>query len=136
MIRRLDTRKSSPYIRAPLWAVVVVLGVSLQARAEKIDGVMFPDGVQKVGENRYRAPEDFEATMKFYRTIYPPGAFPRKSIVNQPGVKAVHIVNPSGKQFEGLNIYEANDEVRIFVVPAELRAPEKRKPAPAKPPKK
>ena len=76
-----------------------------------------PDGAQKVGENRYRAPHDFEETLKYYRTVYPVQAYPRKSIVNQPGVKAVHIVNPSGKNFEGLNIYEANDEVRIYVVP-------------------
>lgn len=135
MNRCLDTRKPAPYIRAPLWVLVGVLGFSLEARAEKIDGVQFPDDIQKVGENRYRAPGDFEETIKFYRTVYPPGQYPRKDIVNQPGVKAFHIVNPSGKIFEGLNIYEANDEVRIFVVPAELKAPERKKGA-AKPPKK
>lgn len=135
MNRCLDTRKPAPYIRAPLWVLVGVLGLSLEARGEKIDGVLFPDGIQKVGENRYRAPGDFDETKKYYKTVYPPAQYPRKDIVNQPGVKAVHIVNPSGKIFEGLNIYEANDEVRIFVVPAELKAPEKKKGA-AKPPKK
>ena len=53
-------------------------------------------------------------------TALPATQYPRKSIVNQPGVKAVHIANPSGKgAWEGLNVYEANDEVRIYVVPAE-----------------
>lgn len=83
-----------------------------------------PDGAQRVGENRYRTHLKWEETRKFYKTAYPPGAYPRKSIINQPGVKAEHLVNPSGKKFEGLNIYEANDEVRIFVVIAEERRKE------------
>ena len=86
------------------------------AAAEVVSGVQLPDGAEKVGENRYRAPGDFEATLKFFKTNYPPGQYPRKMIVNQPGVKAIHISNPSGKKWEGLNIYEANDEVRIFVI--------------------
>ena len=88
------------------------------AAAEVVSGVQLPDGAEKVGENRYRAPGDYEATLKFFRTVYPPGQYPRKTIVNQPGVKAIHISNPSGKKFMGLNIYEANDEVRIFVISA------------------
>ena len=39
--------------------------------------------------------------------------------MNQPGVKAFHIANPSGKGWEGINVYETNDEVRVFVVPVE-----------------
>jgi Na+-transporting NADH:ubiquinone oxidoreductase subunit NqrC len=40
----------------------------------------------------------------------------------------VHIANPSGKgQWEGLNIYEANDEVRIYVVPADGSGKRKKK---------
>ena len=78
----------------------------------------WPPGVQKVGENRYRAPGSFDDTLKYYRTVYPAQAFPRKPVVNQPGVKAVHIVNHSVKKFEGLKMYEANDEVRIYIVPA------------------
>ncbi len=92
-------------------------------------GVQLPDGAQKVGENRYRVQGDWEATEKYFKTVYPPSAFPRKPIVNQPGIKAVHIVNPSGKGFEGLNIYEANDEVRIYVVLAEKEKKEPGKPA-------
>jgi hypothetical protein len=129
MIRALDSLKAGFYKARPLGAAVVALWVAA-AGAETISGAQLPDGVQKVGENRYRAPRDFEGTMTYYRSVYPVGAFPRKSVVNQPGVKAVHIVNPSGKNFEGLNIYEANDEVRIYVVPLQAA------PAPAKPAKK
>ena len=105
------------------------------AGAETVSGAQLPDGAQKVGENRYRAPQDYEETLKYYRTVYPAAAYPRRPIVNQPGVKAVHIVNPSGKNFEGLNIYEANDEVRIYVVPVQSTA-KAAKPEPKKPGRK
>lgn len=133
-MQRLDTRRARFYIAPPLSAAVVAVGLVLGlfpglASAENVGGVQLPDGVQKVGENRYRAPEDFDKTMRYYRTVYPPGSYPRKSIVNQPGVKAVHIANPSGKRFGGLNIYEANDEVRIYIVPVEPKpVPQKKKP--------
>lgn len=113
---RLDTRKVTFYKARPLGLALLLFGGI--ASAESVSGAQIPDGAEKVGENRYRSREDFEGTLKYYKTVYPPQAYPRKSIVNQPGIKAVHIVNPSGKNFEGLNIYQANDEVRIYVVPA------------------
>ncbi|WP_044193602.1 hypothetical protein [Hyalangium minutum] len=125
MSRALDSLKSRFYKPRPLWAAVAVLWVT-GAGAETVSGAQLPDGAQRVGENRYRAPQGYEETLKYYRTVYPSQAYPRKPIVNQPGVKAVHIVNPSGKNFDGLNIYEANDEVRIYVVP--VPAPPKQAP--------
>ena len=134
MIRALDSLKAGFYKARPLGAAVVALWVAV-AGAETVNGAQLPDGAQKVGENRYRAPRDFEGTITYYKSVYPVGTFPRKSVVNQPGVKAVHIVNPSGKNFEGLNIYEANDEVRIYVVPVQSTA-KPAKPEPKKPGKK
>lgn len=96
------------------WCALVVL-VAAVAQAGEL-GVL-PDSAHKVAENRYKAMGDFEAVMKFYKTALPASAYPRKQIVNQPGIKALHIANPSGKGgWEGLNIYENNDEVRIYVV--------------------
>ena len=114
--RMLDTLWGHFYKARPLLAAGA-LALAGVAWAEVIGGVQLPSGAQKVGENRYRSPDDFEETLKYYKTVYPPERYPRKPIVNQPGVKAVHIQNPSGKNFEGLNIYEANEgEVRIFIV--------------------
>ena len=82
-------------------------------------GAALPEGSRKVAEHRYRSSSDWEGTMKFYKTAYPAPQYARKAVVNQPGVKAIHIANPSGKSsWEGLNIYETNDEVRIYVVPS------------------
>lgn len=130
MIRALDSLMAGFYKARPLGAVLLALW-AVGAKAESTSGAQLPDGAQKVGENRYRAPQDFEGTMKYYRTVYPVNAYPRRSIVNQPGVKAVHIVNPSGKNFEGLNIYEANDEVRIYIVPAQSAVKPAAKPEPS-----
>jgi uncharacterized protein (DUF1684 family) len=126
MVRALDSLGGHLYKARPFWAALAALWMTA-ATAEVVNGAQLPDGAQKVGENRYRAPGNFEDTLKYYRTVYPAQAYPRRPIVNQPGVKAVHIVNPSRKNFEGLNIYEANDEVRIYIVSA---------PVPPKPPAK
>lgn len=93
--------------------------MALSAFADSELGAQLPDGAHKVAEHRYKSSTDFEGTLKYYKNVYPSSSNPRKSVVNQPGVKAVHIPNTSGKgAWEGLNIYEANDEVRIYVVPA------------------
>ena len=95
------------------WPVLVLaLG-----RAALAEGPQLPDGAKKVAEHRYRVSTDLEATLKYFKAVYSPEKFPRKQLVNQPGIHAIHLANPSGKDgWEGLNIYEANGEVRIFVV--------------------
>jgi len=123
----IDSLRTALYKSPLFWAAALLL-VSASARGELIHGAQLPDGAQKVGENRYRAKEDFDAVIKYYKSVYPPAAYPRKTIVNRPEVKAVHITNPSMKNFEGLNIYVANDEVRIYVLPvAEAPKPTKKK---------
>lgn len=126
MMPRLDTPGSRLYKARPLVLAVALLGALPTSRAETVSGAQLPDGAQKVAENRYRTAQKFDDALKYYKTVYPPAAYPRKAIINQPGVKAVHIVNPSGKGFEGLNIYEANDEVRIYVVTSVEVKPKKR----------
>lgn len=108
-------------MRNALWIAAAVVAVSASSgRAESELGAQLPDGARKVAEHRYRAPSDFEGTLKYYKNVYSASNYPRREIVHQPGVKAIHIANTSGKgSWEGLNIYEANDEVRIYVVPAD-----------------
>lgn len=103
-----------------LVAVVLLIPATSFAIAdpgEHVLGAVLPMYARKVAELRYRVSEDWENINKFYNREYPSKSFPRKNIVNQPGVKAFHIVNPSGKGWEGINVYEANDEIRVYVVP-------------------
>jgi hypothetical protein len=125
MTARLDTLRSGFYSFCRLIAVGA-WGWAAAAGAEMVGGVQLPDGATKVGENRYRVPRDFEDTLQYYRTVYPPATYPRKTIVNQPGVKAVHIAFPPGKNVDGLNIYEDKEslrEVRVYIVPTEVKKP-------------
>ena len=125
MRTRLDSLRAHFYKARPLLAVGCLV-VSGFAGAEVVEGVQLPDNARKVGEHRYRAPSNFDTTMTYYRAVYRPETHPRRTIANQPGIKAIHISNPGGKDFEGLNIYEANDEVRIYIVPAGSGKPAKK----------
>ena len=139
MALRLDTLDLRSYKAARRWVLAAAIGLLAAgvARAEIFDGVQFPDRTSKVGERRYRVPQDWENTMKYFKTAYPTTQYPRHMIVNQPGVKALHLVNPDGHGgWVGLNIYEANDEVRVFVVPPDGTAKPAKKPALAAPKKK
>jgi hypothetical protein len=119
-----------------LWLAGLIWLAPAAARSDVVHGAQIPDGAQKVGENRYRPKEDWDALIKYYRTAYPPGQYPRKQIANQPGVKAIHIANPSGKHFQGLNLYAANDDIRIYIVPLGDSIKPKKKVSEAKPTKK
>jgi hypothetical protein len=77
-----------------------------------------------VGTDRFRSPTGYPDTLKFYLKAYSPERFPRTPIAALPGVRAMHIENPGGHDWEGLNIYELNGETRIFVL---TRAPAARR---------
>jgi hypothetical protein len=103
-----------------LFVLVVVLVPALAFAVadvgERVFGAALPMYARKVAENRYRVAEDWDNIRKFYSREYPTKNFPWKHICNQPGIRAFHIQNPSGKGWEGINVYEANDEIRVFVV--------------------
>ena len=104
-----------------MWRAIsaVVVMSALTASADTELGAPLPEGSRKVAEHRYKSSTDFEGTTKFYKKVFNDFSSAKKKIVNQPGVNAIHYPNTSGRgAWEGLNIYEANDEVRIFVVPA------------------
>ncbi len=97
--------------------------------AEKVAGAIIPDESRQVGERRYRIDKSYEDALKFFRSVYPPGKYPRKPIANQPGIRAVHIENPEAKPggWEGLNVYELKGETRVYVLlaPGDPKKPKK-----------
>jgi len=127
MRERLDSLKRLFYTAARLGVLGSVMLSAQVASAESVDGVQLPDGTKKVGERRFRSGQPFDKTLDYFRTIYPPSKYPRTSIVNQPGVRAVHISFPDGKKHAGLNVYEDRSqrrEVRIYMVPAGRKSAE------------
>lgn len=101
-------------------AAVVVLTASSAAWAAgefKVSGVVLPGGSVRIEENRYRLPDGFETTAKWYSRVYKSGEFPRRHIVNQPGIKAFHVANPNtNDEWTGFNLYQWQGQTRIYIL--------------------
>ena len=83
----------------------------------RVRGVVLPNGAVRVADDRFRLQETWDAALKYYRGIYRPEKFPRKAVVNQPGIKAEHFENPdAGGEWEGFNLYEFQGEVRLYIL--------------------
>ncbi|HEY7726218.1 MAG TPA: hypothetical protein VH880_12850 [Anaeromyxobacteraceae bacterium] len=110
-------RLPARYKAALAAAALVAAGA---AGAGKVAGATLPDDARQVEPGRYRVERSYEDALKFFRSVYPPGRFPRKPIANQPGIRAVHIQNPEPRPgtWEGLNVYELRGETRVFVLVA------------------
>ncbi len=78
--------------------------------------------------DRYRLQQPWDEAVKFYRRAYPPGKYPRKTLRSQTPIRAMHIQNPSGVEWEGVNLYEASrGEVRVFILAGKEPPPEPQK---------
>jgi len=98
------------------------------AAAATVHGAAVIDGAVKLEDDRFKSPQDWDKTIRFFRTVYgkQPGIVWR-SIASTPKVKAVHIANTRrGGSWEGINIYETNGEVFIFVIKADPAASQKK----------
>lgn len=92
-------------------------GAAAQAQMEVPGraGVILPNWCKRIGEGRYKAPGDYLQVIKFFDKHYTNN--PRQPIVNQPGVRGIHIVNRGSGDWAGLNVYEVGRETRIYIVP-------------------
>ncbi|HLT30655.1 MAG TPA: hypothetical protein VK013_11480 [Myxococcaceae bacterium] len=114
----LPKPRSATALALPL--ALALMWVPVGSSAAVVDGVQLPDGVRRVGEGRYRSALTYEKTLEYFRTVYPARNHRRVPIINQPGVRAMHIAFPAGNKYAGLNVYEDKAglrEVRIFLVP-------------------
>jgi hypothetical protein len=98
----------------------------------KARGFTLPSGAVRVDDDRYRLPQNWEEGQRWYRSVYPPGKFPRRTLANQGGVRAIHLVNPKpDEEWQGVNFYEVGKgEVRVFVLARPGFTPEPEAPAP------
>lgn len=88
-----------------------------------------PSGAQPLADKgRYRSPRTYDETLDFYRRSFAPiGGIKWRNIVSMPGIKAKHVESLRKKtHWEGINVYEKQGEVRIYVIPRETVDPAKR----------
>jgi hypothetical protein len=105
-----------------LFAGLLALGSGTAHAALNVHGAMVDDESKKVGSDRYKSKEDWEKTLRFYRSNYwgKPGFVWLNVDTTPKVVKAVHIENTHKKRtWEGINIYETNGEIFIYVIKAE-----------------
>ena len=74
---------------------------------------------------RYESPRNFADTVKYYeRALKRQGGARWYPIINSPKVKAKHAASRSKKTaWQGINIYEVDGHVRIFVIPRHTDLP-------------
>jgi len=118
-LARVDKAAARGYFAALVFLAWTLWSTQALAKDLIVKGAQLPGGCQQVGEDRYKSPSNWRDTMQWFldgpRATYK--GYPRSWIVNQPGIRGIHIVNNSGKgEWEGLNIYELDNETRIFVV--------------------
>src|SRR3982750_621685 len=109
--------------------IALVLAALLAAGGFKARGFSLPDGAVKVDEDRYRLPPTGEDTVRRYGGVYPPVKYPRSTLRNNSGIRAIHIENrTAGSEWEGANVYETpKGEVRVFVLGREEPKPQRAK---------
>ncbi len=111
-------------MKALLFALLLA-GAAHAAEGFKARGFVLPDGAVKIDEDRYRLSQPWDEAVKFYRRAYPPAKYPRKSLRSQTPIRAMHIENPSGVEWDGVNLYEASrGEVRLSILPGKEPPPE------------
>lgn len=90
---------------------------------------------KKTAKNRYRSLLDWDKTVSAYRKVYGRDGNTAWFDIDAPArVKGIYIQNlRPGQSWEGINLYEADGKVQIFVVPADR---ESRKPGHAASPLK
>jgi hypothetical protein len=120
-----------PFARHKAALAAALLAAPGTGLAQRVAGALLPDGARAVGEGRYRVDKSYEDTLRFFKSVYPPGRYPRKPVANQPGIRAIHIENPEARPgtWEGLNVYELRGETRVFVLvapPEEKRKPQRK----------
>jgi len=100
----------------------LVPAVAMAGGEYKVRGLTLPGGAVRIAEDRYRMPENWQASLKFLKGLYRPEKYPRRLVINQPGIKAIHVENPeSESEWEGFNLYEYQGEVRLYVLARERK---------------
>jgi hypothetical protein len=100
-------------MKALLLAALIAAPTGFKAR-----NFSLPDGAVKIDEDRYRLSQTWDEALKWYRTVYPPSKYPRHTLHSESTVRAVHIDNPGGSEWDGVNLYEVgHGEVRVYILP-------------------
>ncbi|MBC7794262.1 MAG: hypothetical protein H7Z43_11195 [Clostridia bacterium] len=120
-----------------IWAFAGTLFALMPtASAEVPIKVPLAPGATPLSElGRYKVTRGFDDLVEYYKRQFKSEPGVRwYSIINQPGLRAKHLASlRKNTEWEGINIYERGNEVRLYVVPRGKRpvTSKSTKPAPA-----
>ncbi|MCC6807949.1 MAG: hypothetical protein IT381_11035 [Deltaproteobacteria bacterium] len=100
-------------------ATFSLLLLGAESEGERVYGAPIVPNARKIEDARYVSPRNYDDTIEFYEKLYKgSGAIRFRAIINAPSVKAVHLQNlkPTPGNWVGINIYEINNQTRLFVV--------------------
>ena len=106
-----------------LTAVLMTASVALAIPLE--EAPVIPKAKKLAEPGRYESPRNFADTVKYYeRALKRQGGARWYPIINSPKVKAKHAASRFKKTaWQGINIYEVDGHVRIFVIPRHADLP-------------
>jgi hypothetical protein len=99
--------------------LIVAFLISAGAIEPPMEAPITPGAIPLEDRGRYKSPRTYEETLDFYqRTFKQSSGIRWRNVVNLPSIKAKHIECLRKKtHWEGINIYEKQGEVRIYVIP-------------------
>ena len=110
-----------------LFAFVAAFGSAGVAQAAKVHGVDMPSDASNVGEDRFRTTKRYSRTIRHFSRKYSGKGLVWRPLRGNPRVKGVHIANHrAGRTWDGINVYEADGKVHIYVLKAKRPGKKKR----------
>jgi hypothetical protein len=103
------------------FVLTTLLGAAAPANDVPVDAPLPGAAVPLEEKGRYKITRSYEETLDFYRRLFnQTGGVRWRNVVTLPSIKAKHIESLRKKtRWEGINIYEKQGEVRVFVIPRE-----------------
>jgi hypothetical protein len=113
---------AAPYAHSmSLWLALFLLAAPAEERpapAALTEAPIIPGAIPLSEPGRYQSPRNYPETLDYYRRLFArTGGVRWRNIVNQPDIRAKHAASLRRKtRWQGLNIYEKQGHVRIYVV--------------------
>ena len=98
--------------------IILAIGLAMGSTDAATNAPLVPGSTPLEESGRYQSSRSYEETLDFYKRLFrQTGGVRWRNIVNQPTIKAKHIESlRKSTKWQGLNIYEKQGDVRIFVI--------------------
>ena len=98
---------------------IALMTLSPAAAEPPVEAPIMPGAIELDDLGRYKTLRTYDETLDFYRRIFNQTSGVRwRNVVSLPSIKAKNVESLRKKtHWEGINIYEKQGQVRIYVIP-------------------